>query len=101
MDNIIPFKSREVKHCPPHFIKVAVEVLKDNSLQSALGPHPRETPQCRIRNWCHENISNRFFIGEDLTVAAGFMVETFIVGFEVESDATYFTLLKQSFVETE
>jgi len=100
MDSVIPFKSREVKHCPPHFIMVPVEIPKSTGLQIALD-NGSDTPQKRIRDWCHETIAGRFFVGKQTRQAAGFMIESFIVAFELEADATYFTLLKQSFIETE
>ena len=52
-----------------------------------------------IRNWLHENIDNRFFIGESFRAKEGFMIESFGVAFEEPADATYFTLLLPSFLK--
>ena len=106
MDNIITSKAREVKHCPPHFIKVPVE-NKSNTFARSLSSIAlmSEEPEHKIRNWCHENIENRFFIGNSVVATSAdnksqtLIVETFVAAFEDPTDATYFTLLLPSFLD--
>ena len=110
MDNIITSKAREVKHCPPHFIQVPVE-NKSNTFGSLSNVALiSEEPEHKIRNWCHENIENRFYIGPSIAAAASrervgridttaVIVETFVAAFEDPADATYFTLLLPSFLD--
>jgi len=104
MDSVILYKSREVKHCPPHFIKVPVHLksttspLNVNSSMHQL-VEGSSTARVAIRNWLHESIKNRFFIGETFNNVDGFLIESFSVAFEDPADATYFTLLLPSFLE--
>lgn len=111
MDNIITSKAREVKHCPPHFIKVPVE-NKSNTFARSLSSIAlmSEEPEHKIRNWCHENIENRFYIGPSIDAVdsrqrvgridrTAAIVETFVAAFEDPADATYFTLLLPSFLD--
>ena len=95
MDSVILYKSREVKHCPPHFVKVPVAIKSTTS--SIVDSYPEA--RILIRNWLHETIKNRFFIGESFNAADGFLIESFSVAFEDPADATYFTLLLPSFLE--
>ncbi len=96
--DIILFKSREVKTCPPHFTKISVASDKFVLSMVAMGDRAN-TPRIRIRNWLHENIENRFFIGVGSVADSGFLVESFTVAFEDPADATYFSLLLPSFLE--
>jgi len=105
MDDIITSKSREVNHCPPHFIRVPVET-KSSMFTSSL-TLIGEQPENKIRNWCHENIEHRFFIGKYVdrneqltqTIPQRLIVESFVAAFEDPADATYFTLLLPSFLD--
>lgn len=97
MKDLIPFKSREVKHCPPHFTQVEVEVNSGLVGLAALSDS-KPYPHNRIRNWCHETVSNRFFIGQHVNSDSGFQVQSFIVAFEDPADATYFSLLLPTFL---
>ena len=98
MDSVILYKSREVKHCPPHFIKVPVAIKSTtSSMHQIVDSHPEA--RILIRNWLHETIKNRFFIGASFSAADGFLIESFSVAFEDPADATYFTLLLPSFLE--
>jgi hypothetical protein len=115
MDNIITSKSREVKHCPPHFIKVPVEFKRPGGLSLTMLPDLQHTPENKIRNWLHENIEHRFFIGDCIDTASestmakrsagltgvhqSVIIESFVVAFEVAADATYFSLLLPSFLD--
>ena len=96
MKDLIPFKSREVKHCPPHFTQVSVEINRDGL---ALLADNKPYPHTLIRNWLHETVSNRFFIGKHVNSEEGFQVQSFIVAFENPADATYFSLLLPSFLK--
>ena len=97
MDDIIPIKSREVKHCPPHFIKVSVRLKKSvSTVASLLRLTDEASVEDRCRNWLHENVENRFFIGMHVDLTNNVMVESFLVAFEEPKDATYFTLLLPS-----
>ena len=106
MDKLILSKSREVKHCPPHFTKVPIEIKTTskfhlNALPSGMHQEIEGSSTTRIviRNWLHENIDNRFFIGDSFNSRAGLLVESFSVAFEEPADATYFTLLLPSFID--
>ena len=111
MDSIITSKSREVKHCPPHFIKVPVELKRPGGLSLTMLPMLPDTPENKIRNWLHENIAHRFFIGDcvdhtdvpqgvqPMINQHGLIIESFVVAFEVAADATYFSLLLPSFLD--
>jgi len=100
MNDLIPFKSREVKHCPPHFTQVSVEVQSSSmGLAAASINDDKPYPHVLIRNWMHETVSNRFFIGQHINSEEGFQVQSFIVAFEDPADATYFSLLLPSFLK--
>ena len=100
MKDLIPFKSREVKHCPPHFTQVNVEVQGGLAgLRALAGINDNKPyPHTLIRNWLHETVSNRFFIGQHINSEEGFQIQSFIVAFEDPADATYFSLLLPSFL---
>jgi len=94
MKDLIPFKSREVKHCPPHFTQVKVEIQGGLSTLSDSKPYPHTL----IRNWLHETVSNRFYIGQHVDWKGDVLIQSFIVAFENPADATYFSLLLPSFL---
>ena len=98
--SIITHKNREVKHCPPHFIKIEVKERKRgiDSLTIFDAEGEAEVEKA-IRNWLHENVENRFYIGTHTEPDSGFLLEYFVVAFENEADATYFTLLLPKFLE--
>lgn len=100
MKDIITHKSREVKHCPPHFTKVPIEISTEWS-DIIFPDYNNESLQTRIRNWLHENCEHRFFIGSHKNhsnqTTQRFVVDSVIVSFENPADATYFTLLLPSF----
>lgn len=98
MNEPILTKSRQVSHCPPHFIKVPVHAA-DGSLSSMLSSLNNLSVQQRVRNHLHENIENRFYIGYDSKQKGGMMVETLTAAFEDPSDATYFSLVLQSLLD--
>jgi len=95
-DDIILTKSRQVKHCPPHFIKIPVEIDASGTLVSAIAEPDHHG---RIRNWLHENVENRFFIGKSSQHLDGFRLESFGVAFEDPADATHFALLVPKFLK--
>ena len=70
---------RQVKHCPPHFEKVIVD-LPDI-----------ETKQ--ITDWLYENLEGRFYVGiVDVVLGLSNIDRKQMVAFELHSEATYFTL---------
>lgn len=97
MQDLIPFKSREVKHCPPHFTQVNVEIQSGMTNLASVN-NDKPYPHVLIRNWLHETVSNRFFIGQHINSEEGFQIQSFIVAFENPADATYFSLLLPSFL---
>lgn len=98
MKDLIPFKSREVKHCPPHFTQVEVEI-GGPTFASLSAWENKPYPHVQIRNWLHETVSNRFFIGKHINSEGDFQIQSFIVAFEDPADATYFSLLLPSFLK--
>ena len=96
MSDPILSKSREVRHCPPHFIKVPISKKHESSFGARMSELDDAYEQ-RIRDWMHETVENRFFLGKCATTEGSFVVETNVAAFEVASDATYFTLLLPSF----
>ena len=81
-------KSRQLTHCPPHFARVT---LSTRSPGLFIVPH-EPTLNKTIRDWLHENCENRFFIGHDYGLEGSMVVDRRIVGFENDSDATFFSL---------
>jgi hypothetical protein len=99
MDDAILIKNRQVKHCPPHFVKIPFytpePMERIQTLKGILEDQPRV--EQRIRNWLHENCEHRFYIGTHAEpYTEGVMVERSIVGFEEPSDATYFSLVMEN-----
>jgi hypothetical protein len=76
---------RQVNHCPPHFEKVIVDLPNIETKQ--------------ITDWLYENLEGRFYVGIVDAVSTGWPhaestgYERYVlVGFEIPSEATYFTL---------
>ena len=103
MKDIITHKSREVTHCPPHFIKVPIKIEGDITGMRPVAAFSSDEKvveiQTLIRTWLHENCEHRFYLGNHVDPVSGFLVESFIVSFERPADATYFTLLLPKFTK--
>ena len=89
-NNIILTKSRQVKHCPPHFVKISVDSNNDAPMVIDQDSISNESI---VRNWCHENIENRFFVGRDPVEENSMFVFKIIAAFEDPIDATFFSLV--------
>ena len=70
---------RRLEHCAPHFEKVFFD---SNCWDKT------------ILNWIHENLEGRFYLGEQL---AGALVTRKCAAFERHSEASYFTLMLDTF----
>jgi hypothetical protein len=70
---------RRLEHCAPHFEKVFFD---SNCWDKT------------ILNWIHENLEGRFYLGEQL---AGPLVTRKCAAFERHSEASYFTLMLDTF----
>ena len=111
MKDIITHKSREVKHCPPHFTKVSTGFITDWVDPSmglaglagtpAASDFNEQSLETRMRNWLHENCEHRFYIGQhsDHDSKTGLSFEELLISFEDPADATYFTLLMSNFTK--
>ena len=72
------FGLRRLEHCPPHFERVEFD------------PYSTEKS---IQDWIYENLSGRFYLGyHDITNNGAQFQRQMIVGFELASEATYFSL---------
>lgn len=73
------FGLRELQHCPPHFEKVYFELrtnIKD------------------IKDWVYENLSGRFWFGEQyVEIADGKLSIEKCIAFENHAEASYFSLM--------
>ena len=76
------FGLRQMGHCPPHFEKVTFD---------------RSTSEKNIINWIYENLSGRFWYGYIGSANHRDGVVTNCVAFEVKSEASYFTLMLDTF----
>ena len=95
MNEPILTKARQVKFCPPHFIKVTIiPGVSERSLQAL--NDSRNIEEQIIRDWLHQNIENRFFLGRDNDIDNNFFVEALIAAFEDPRDATFFSLTMPS-----
>lgn len=73
------FQLRRVEHCPPHFTPIKFS-LRTNEKQ--------------ITDWIWENLSGRFFFGDDYSENEhGHLQFDKIVGFEQAGEASYFSLI--------
>ena len=73
------FGLRELQHCPPHFQKVSFE-LRTNVKD--------------IKNWVYENLSGRFWFGEQyVELTHGKLSIDKCIAFENHSEASYFSLM--------
>jgi len=90
-------KSRQVKHCPPHFVKVVISPGEKERTFN-LVDDSRNIEEQVIRDWLHQNIEHRFFLGRDADVNKSFFVEALIAAFENPRDATLFSLTLDSLV---
>lgn len=95
-------KHRQVQHCPPHFTKVTIipeqkERRTLGSVFSSLDTNRLNT-EAAVRNWLHENVDGRFFIGRHCNLERHVFVEALIAAFENPQDATYFSLVLPSLI---
>jgi len=70
---------RELQHCPPHFCRVTFDLT------------------CREKNiidWVYENLDGRFWAGQAYDDSGTIK---FCVAFEIQSEASYFTLFLDQF----
>ena len=73
------FGLRELQHCPPHFEKVSFEM---------------RASQKHIRDWLYENLSGRFWMGDQYYASEGNKLSLEkCVAFEEHSEASYFSLM--------
>jgi hypothetical protein len=73
------FGLRRVEHCPPHFITVCFDAY---------------VPEKHISDWIWENLSERFYIGDDyIPTEGGGMSMQKMVGFENPGEASLFSLV--------
>ena len=69
---------RQLEHCPPHF-----EIVQFDNYVSDKD----------ISDWVYENLSGRFYVGHrDIKDGNKSSHRQMIVGFELSSEATYFSL---------
>jgi hypothetical protein len=73
---------RRIEHCAPHFEKVFFD---SNSWDS------------NILNWIYENLEGRFFLGEHHIAEDSYMISRKCAAFERHSEASYFTLMLDTF----
>lgn len=72
------FGLRKLDHCPPHFECVAFDPYASDKT---------------IQDWIYENLSGRFYLGyHDVNNSSGQFQRQMTVGFELTSEATYFSL---------
>ena len=73
------FGLRRVDHCPPHFTRVLFDL---------------HTTEKAITDWIWENLSGRFYIGDEYIETAGeSMHMQKLVAFEIAGEASYFSLI--------
>jgi len=76
---------RRLSHCPPHFEKVIFKLTTKNDKD--------------ITDWIYENLSGRFFIGyEDVEGQENNYQRHVVVGFELNTEASYFSLSLSSII---
>ena len=77
------FGLREISHCPPHFSKVTFDL---------------KTSENNIKDWIYENLTGRFWLGDMYSenTSESFQMEK-CVAFEVHSEASYFSLMLDTF----
>jgi len=72
------FGLRRLDYCPPHFERVTFD------------PYVQEKP---VSDWIYENLAGRFYVGfYDQIVDNKSMQRQMLVGFELPSEASYFSL---------
>ena len=77
------FGLRQLDHCPPHFAVMKFDIC---------------TLEKVITDWIWENLEGRFFFGDDYIGTPGeSLVMQKMVGFELLSEASYFSLLLSTF----
>lgn len=72
------FGLRRVEHCPPHFTTICFDIY---------------VPEKTISDWIWEHLSGRFYIGDYYEESEGRGGIQKMVGFELSSEASYFSLL--------
>lgn len=73
---------RRLEHCAPHFEKVFFD---SNCWDKT------------ILNWIYENLEGRFFLGEHHIAEDNYMVSRKCAAFERHNEASYFTLMLDTF----
>ncbi len=74
---------RQMDHCPPHFYRVLISL------------------SCREKNiidWVYENLQGRFWAGQAYDDSSS---TKFCVAFEIQSEASYFSLFLDQFNDWE
>lgn len=73
------FQLRRVEHCPPHFTTIKFSL---------------RTNEKNITDWIWENLSGRFFLGDDYSEnESGHLQFDKIAAFEQPGEASYFSLI--------
>jgi hypothetical protein len=72
------FGLRRIEHCPPHFVQVGFNLYCQEKA---------------ITDWIWENLTGRFFFGDHYTLIDSTIVLQKTVGFEIASEASYFSLV--------
>jgi len=70
---------RELGHCPPHFCRVTFDIA---------------TREKNIKDWVYENLQGRFWAGQVYDEGATLR---YCVAFEINSEASYFSLFLDQF----
>ena len=99
MNEPILTKSRQVKHCPPHFVKVPIETARYRRMSLQALDESGRYRESIIRDWLHQNVVNRFYIGQTSELENTIIVESTIAAFEDPHDATLFVLSLPSIIE--
>jgi len=73
---------RRLEHCAPHFEKVFFELKSWDKT---------------ILNWIYENLEGRFFLGEHHVEEDGYLFLQKCAAFERHNEASYFTLMLDTF----
>ena len=72
------FGLRKLEHCPPHFERVSFENFVTDKI---------------VSDWIYEHLTGRFYVGfQDVTRNGAPFQRQMNVGFELASEASYFSL---------